>query len=340
MVIRASAAHEIERLIADLGSADDVRRDTAVARLTVIGARALERLLQVAEDVALSARLRAAALRTLEGIPDSRRFEAALHAMDDPAEGVAVSAVGVARTFLASPRSLEVVDALTRVVLDPLRAVPVRLAAIDALRDLDSRTVEPLLSRISSDPLPEIAAAATQHQRLLGSAPHTIDWSAVSGGLLPPNADVLRLAIVAHGDTLPLATLHTLVNRIREREGAVSAEQRMAWTVARAAAHVALARRGSRLALYDLRESFETADAPLPVEFLTALVEIGDVSCLEPLAAAYVRASGNAAADWWRCRVADAFRELRARERMTRRHAIMRKIEKRWGPEVESLLRN
>ena len=101
---------------------------------------------------------------------------------------------------------------------------------------------------------------------------------------------------------------------------------------ARAAAHVALASRGSRLALYDLRESLESADAPLPVEFLAALSLVGDASCLEAIAAAYARpaASGRGRDDWWRQHLADAFRAIVAREAITRRHAVMKKIEKRW----------
>src|SRR3990167_8946536 len=46
-----------------------------------------------------------------------------------------------------------------------------------------------------------------------------------------------------------------------------------------------LADRGSRLALYDVRETLETVPGPLPVEFLSALTAVGDVSCLEPIAA-------------------------------------------------------
>ena len=113
------------------------------------------------------------------------------------------------------------------------------------------------------------------------------------------------------------------VKRLKpERSGVVNG-------CARAAAHVALAHRGSRLAVYDLRESLESADAPLPVEFLAALTLVGDRSCLEPIAAAYAHARGGHA--WWRQHLADAFRAIAARERITRRNAVMKKIEKRWG---------
>ena len=79
--------------------------------------------------------------------------------------------------------------------------------------------------------------------------------------------------------------------------------------------------------MYDLRESIESAKAPLPVEFLAALSLVGDASCLEAIAGAHAGA-GDA---WWRDHLADAFRAIVARERLTRRQAaIAKKIEKRW----------
>ena len=90
--------------------------------------------------------------------------------------------------------------------------------------------------------------------------------------------------------------------------------------VARESAHLALATRGSRLALYDLRESLETADARLPVELLAALSAVGDAACLAAIAAAH----GRSRDAWWRAHLAEAC------------HAIM-KIEKRW-PEFWSLV--
>jgi hypothetical protein len=44
MVIKASAAAEIRLLVDALNSTDDVQREAAVARLAVIGPRAIERL--------------------------------------------------------------------------------------------------------------------------------------------------------------------------------------------------------------------------------------------------------------------------------------------------------
>ena len=117
-----------------------------------------------------------------------------------------------------------------------------------------------------------------------------------------------------------------VVDRVREREGSEPPAARVSGRLTRAAAHVALAHRGSRLALYDLRESLDAATGPLPVEFLAALSLVGDASCLEAIAGAHARAR-NA---WWRQHLADAFRTIVAREKLTRRHAVVRKFEKRW----------
>jgi hypothetical protein len=92
--------------------------------------------------------------------------------------------------------------------------------------------------------------------------------------------------------------------------------------------------------LYDLRESIESASIMLPVEFLAAVSTIGDTSCLEGLAAAYTRSmrSGRARRDWWRQHLAAAFRAIVRRERVTRRQAIIKKIQKRWPDALVELL--
>ena len=110
----------------------------------------------------------------------------------------------------------------------------------------------------------------------------------------------------------------------------------------RGRAHVALANRGSRIALDHLRESIEAAASPLPVEFLAALSTAGDASCLEAIAAAYVRATAAVSANpeqggWWRDHLAEAFSLIVRREGLTRRHAQVKKIEKRWARHWRSL---
>jgi HEAT repeat protein len=92
--------------------------------------------------------------------------------------------------------------------------------------------------------------------------------------------------------------------------------------MARAAAHQALGARGSRVALYDLREALESKLDPLPLGMLVALGQVGDTSCLEPLAAA----AGRTASDWQRDHLLDAARRIVRRERLTRRQAVVRRL--------------
>ena len=329
MAIRASSARHIDALIGDLGAASAVARETAVARLTLLGARAVERLIAAAESHA-SADARAAAWRALEAIGDSRALEPALAALSsrdlDPAIGAA--AAGLARIHVRGAHGATAVDRLTSVVLDRTRHETVRLAALRALRELEPSTIAPIVASLANDPNATIQAeaawSASSAANDSGDPAALLDQAA--GGHLPDDPATLRQALrLARESVLPPVLLE-VIDRVREREGAVAAGARDEWRLARAAAHLALAERGSRLALYDLRESLETARAPLPVEFLAALTLAGDATCLEAIASAHARAKDT----WWRDRLADAFAKIVAREQLTRRHGVMKRIEKRW----------
>ncbi len=341
MVIKASAAGRIDALVADLASDSSIKRESAIARLSVIGARAVERLVALASsDAAPAARI--AAFRALEGIGDRRAIDPALHALDAADPLVGVAALAAVRPFLQGPGSPVVLDRLAGVALDAARDERVRLAALQAVGDLDAPTVQPLwraLQRDANDAIRTFAAARAEGRPAVSSPDAAAELDAIAGGPLPDDPDGIRTAIGRAGDTVPLTTLHRLLEQIREREPAEPAGARARWTAARAAAHAALAHRGSRLALYDLRESLGRATAPLAVEFLSALATVGDASCLEPIAGAFVRAGGGGRAerDWWRRQLASAFRAIATRERITRRHAAMKKIEARWPGLLERL---
>jgi hypothetical protein len=137
--------------------------------------------------------------------------------------------------------------------------------------------------------------------------------------------------------TARLTELQHLVDHIRAQEHReTDALVREEWRALRGAAHQALAARNSRLALYDLRDSLLGADR-LPVAFLAALEEIGDASCLEPLAAAY-DASSRSSDAWWREHVALAFRAIIHREGLTRRHAAVKRTMSRWPDAAADLM--
>ena len=338
MVIKASSAKEIDALVAALGSGDVVARETAVARLRVIGTRATGRVLAVAAERAAPVSARTAAFRVLEGLAGAQALDVALDAIGEPDMELAAAAVAVARAFLRGARGGDAVDRLTDVALDTARPEPVRLAAIDALLELERSSLTPLLKALTLDPSDRIRTAIAEASgRRLGKVRGAREPEAgaillSAAETLPEDPDVLRHAVAQAAVGLPLAALHRLIERIREREEAEDPGRRAPWTAARAAAHAALAARGSRIALYDLRETLEGATGPVPVEFLAALTRVGDTTCLEPLAAAYARAAeGSPAPDaWWRRHLAEVFEAIVARERVTRRHAAMKKIAKRW----------
>ena len=123
-----------------------------------------------------------------------------------------------------------------------------------------------------------------------------------------PVRDALAHAGNAVG--LPLFTNHRASAR-PWRAAEAGAVRRGEWMRARGGRHVALAARGSRLAVCDLRESLESRGRRLPVEFLAALALVGDRSCLEPIAAASVHARGNqvwCGVSIWRTRSARSLR--------------------------------
>jgi len=327
VAIRASSSKQIDALIADLRAGTAVAREAAVARLTIIGARGVERLLELAQSRADPVG-RAAAFRTLEAIADPRALGPALQALDDTGidEAAAIAAVGVARVFVRGALGASAVDRLTTVALDRARPEPVRVAALRAMRELESSTLAPLLKSLIDDPSPAVRAEAETGSTNGSDSDPLVTLTRAAQTGLQNDPDALRRAIVRAGDAIALPLLLRIVERVREREALEPSAQRPAWTTTRAAAHVALANRGSRLALYDLRESIEAASAPLPVEFLTALSTVGDASCLEAIGSAHARSADA----WWRTHLADAFRTIAAREGITRRRAVMKRVERKY----------
>jgi HEAT repeat protein len=329
-VITRSPSRPIDRLVADLASGDAIAREAAVARLTVMGARAVERLVVAADAGAGSAR--AAALRALEAIADSRALPTMLRAVDDRDVEVATAAILGARVFLRGKHGPAALDRLTATALDRRRPDAVRAAAVRAVGDLDAATIKPLLTELTDDPSEAVrAAAALRIGKKTAPDPAAMLADAAEHGL-PDDPAALRHAIIEGGAAAALPQLLRIIERLRECESAVPAARRTDWTNARAAAHWALANRGSRIALSDLRESIEAA-VPLPVEFLAALSRLGDASCLEPIAAAYAHATNDT---WWRQQLTDLFQSIAKREHITSRHASMKKIVKRWPDIVVS----
>ena len=327
MVIKASSADEIRRLVDALSGTDEMRRDAAAARLSVIGPRAVARLL-AAYARATSGTTRLTILRILEPIGDPRALAPARHALQENGE-MALSAIQILRGLLDAPDDAvraDALDTLARVALDRHSTLDARRMAIDAVE--------------SSQALPEDVRARVQaaldadgltlRQKIETPAEPTGQpeavWQEALEGRLPAGPQALREVLVAAARTAPLTSLQRLVDALRAKE--TGDEHQEDWRVLRGAVHQALGQRDSRVALYDLRESLTSATTPLPVSFLSAVNALGDRTCLEPLAHAYAAAS--AAETWWRQQLATAFRAIVAREKLTRRSAPLKKIAARW----------
>jgi hypothetical protein len=299
------AGGEVARLLAVLqrdapGVADaGVDRASASARLRVIGARAIDGLFRLLESDAPHPS-RVAALHTLEGIDDPRIPERSLPHLTDPEVAVRLATVALLRAWLTRESGTRVLDALASLALDRQQDAAVRLAALDALSELPRDVIAPILEQAPTLPA-EAPALETP--------------------------DVVREWIAQHADA-PLSTLHDLIVRAREHEqGERSSRLKQDWTVTRGAIHVAIARRNSRVALYDLREAFGRAEAPLPLDFLIAAEIIGDAECLEPMAHAWAAAPRDR---WWRERVADTARDIVRRLGLSGRNAAIKRLRSRW----------
>ena len=157
MPIRASSGREIDALVADLSAGDSITREAAVARLTVIGARAVEKLTAVLESRAPGS-ARVAALQALEAIASPRALDPALRAAGDGDPAVASAAVSMVQTFLRSAHGADVAGRLTGLAVDTERPPELRLAAIDALSGLTSAELRPLWSVLAKDSHPAVRA--------------------------------------------------------------------------------------------------------------------------------------------------------------------------------------
>jgi hypothetical protein len=335
VAIRRSSAPQTAALITDLTGNDAVRREAALARLAIAGARAVDPLLHALPTASGAAQ--AAILRALEMIAEPRTLPASIAALRSPDTTVALAAVGAVRAQLRSPDPPTAdgsLEALTVVAIDASRSEVVRVAVIDALSDLGSDVLDAIRQRLEGEPAGRVRRAAG----LDGPAQTDIETAgarleAAAGGEAD-DPDVLRRLLLEASDSIALSTLHDLVLVFRRHERAARDETtRARWEAARAAAHVALGARGSRLALFDLRDALnEAGDAALET-FVRAAALVGDASCLEPLTAAWRRA----AADGLKDHVARAGQSIVAREHLTKRHAVVRRLLTRF-PDAVSVL--
>lgn len=327
LVIKRSSATEVARLLSEVTSSDGVRREAAAARLAVIGPRAVDRVVGTL-DQTTDVSLRVVLFGVLEAIGDLRALPSALRSLEADADAAALAALPVVRLGLTSGDAgvaTLALDAATRVALDAARPEAVRLGVLNALVDLGPAVVEPLRRALERDPSERLRgqlvfSPAAGAPPPAPAGPGLAHW-ADSG--LPDDPDAVRVAVLTHGPEAPLPTLHHLLSRLRDIEAKADTEdRRRQWLAARAAVHQVLAERDSRVALYDLRETLETLVGPLPVAMLGAIETLGEPSLLDAVATAWHRTDD----EWTRDRLAGVLSDIMARHRLTRRHAVVKRI--------------
>ncbi len=336
MAIRQSASQEVRRLLdlLEREDTDDARREAALARLTVIGTRAVR---QVLEHLAAaeSPRARVSLLAALERIPDSRAIEPVIDRLAATSREERLAALGAARPLLSLPEATPLLDRIAGFLLDPAHPAVERIAALRTLSALPARTLRPLVDQLTTDPDPDVRAAAGGDPGPDGTA---VEVQGEAGAALPAEPHEVLALLQQSGAEAPLPTLHRLVEHACAKEGTGPEARRRDWSAVRGALHLALARRGSTVALYDLREAVGRARAPLALDYLTAMRLLGDADCLEPLAAAYAHAGSSPGTAGWQRELAATFREIVARERVTRRHGVYRRLRTRFGETVDRLM--
>ncbi len=343
MAIRRSAAAETQELVDTLAAGDAVARQTAAARLGAIGARAVPHLIE-AFRATHSTVARTAILHVLETIRDRRALALGLDVLADPDRdpATAAAAIGLLGTFLDG-ESTHALETLGAVAVDADRPDLERLAAWQMLERMPGRILAPLRTRLARDGSPAIRrrvlaepAGDTAPLPLIDPA----DLLAAAAAGQPTDPALLMVALPSAGHRIPLTTLHRLIERARsnERDAGEQADARE-WLAVRAAVHAALAGRRSRVALYDVKDTVEQAQGPLPAAFATALARVGDAACLEVIAGALarMRETPTPQAHEWRDQLLDAGRAILDHERLTRRHAVVRRLA-RMHPEVAQAL--
>jgi hypothetical protein len=310
MAIKASAAADVRQLIAALGRDDEVARESAIARLAILGDRAVDRLIAALPTAGRTGRI--GILRALEAGADDRALPAAREALRDGGD-VGLAAIGVLRSLLDSRHaatSAAALDTLMATVLDDSTEHRLRHAAAEALE-----SVPALRDQVA-------AALAGIPDATPGRSDTDATWQDAMEGRLPDDPAALRDAAHAHAATAPLGVLQELIDQVQIREREEPDRPAHEWRGVRGALHQTLALRGSRVALYDLRESLAEATDPLPPSFIAALHAIGDESCLDGVAAAYETTDDAR----FRAQLRDAFHAIVRREHLTRRTATMKRL--------------
>lgn len=194
MSIFDSKAREVEALIGQLISPSPQELEVALARLAIIGSRAVEHLISALKSSHFTIRINA--IEALARIRDPRSITSLLHSLKDPHPEVKAKAVE-ALTCFPSPKTaigliaafqrekerefrkglvnellhlceqglIEALDGLLQIVTDSSEDSQLRLQAMEALTSIDPKQRRQLLQRLSFDSETQIANRAKELQR-------------------------------------------------------------------------------------------------------------------------------------------------------------------------------
>jgi hypothetical protein len=341
VAIRKSAASEIRLVLEHLSDADPHTREAALARLAVAGVRAVPHLLD-ALDATTSPVARALVMNALEATGDRRGIDAALGVLHSRAADpkVASAAIRLLGSHLDAAEADRALDALSAIVLDPAYRQALRIEAFAELERMPTGLIAPIRKWLAADPDEAVQRrAAGQGASGATRVDQLAQLELVAGGQ-PADPAALSQWVQAAARDASLSTLHRLVEVAHARDDqAPSAADADEWRAARGVIHLALAMRGSRLGVYDLRELLAQAACPLSDDVVAALRLVGDATCLEPIVAAIARMPIDIETRDHRVHdgLVDAGRAIVAREGLTRRHTAVKKVLKTW-PDAGALL--
>jgi HEAT repeat protein len=247
-----SRSGRIQELLARLASGRRAERDSAVAGLTLLGARvveplraflpaaspearlgAVEVLDRIADHAALAPLLELAqdghepvaqrAMEALGGRPDPRAAGALAGILAEPATASRRRGAALALARMQAAGRVEALDPLVDTVVDESEDEPLRLAVLEALATLDPplspSTLRPLLRRLAGSTRPALAdrARALSGVPGKGSPAPAAEIERLAHTLSPPGAvrlETLHAALQATSSAAAISALATALGPI------------------------------------------------------------------------------------------------------------------------------
>jgi len=319
VVIKRSASDQVGRLLQDLLGGDVSASELAAARLVILGSRALRHLeTLLRQNLEEQPLLRV--LDVLERVTDARVAALAAPLLSDPRDPIACAAAGLVKKGLASHERAVAATALQALLATASAASErpvVARAALAALSELPQAVLEPLRQAASAF---DAAANDTATRDPDDSQALLRRWLQSAPGSEP--VELIRLAFEACSRTAPLSLIHAVVERARRMEQGGTDVEAEAWRNLRGLAHQALGARGSRVALYDLRETVGKEPDRVTIGMLGALSALADRTDLDAIATAWASAGDP----WQKSRFEEVGRRIVERDAVDTRHGAGRQF--------------